>query len=37
MNRDEKMDILRLIESASLNTSEALVKFDIPRSSYYRW
>lgn len=37
MSRDQKMDILRLIESSALNTSEALMKFDIPRSTYYRW
>ena len=37
MSRGQKMDILRIIESASLSTSEALAKFDIPRSTYYRW
>ncbi|UCC44976.1 MAG: IS3 family transposase [Candidatus Zixiibacteriota bacterium] len=37
MSRDQKLDILRLIESSSLNISEALMKCDIPRSTYYRW
>jgi transposase InsO family protein len=37
MSRHEKMEILRLIESSSLSISESLAKFDIPRSSYYRW
>ena len=37
MSRGQKIDILRIIESASLSTSEALAKFDIPRSTYYRW
>ncbi len=37
MSRDQKMDIIRIIESSSLSTSEALAKFDIPRSTYYRW
>ena len=37
MSRDQKMDMLRIIESSSLSASEALAKFDIPRSTYYRW
>jgi len=37
MSCNQKIDILRLIESSSLSTSEALMKFDIPRSTYYRW
>ena len=37
MSRDQKMELLRLVESSSLSVSEALGKFDIPRSSYYRW
>ena len=37
MSRDQKIDILRIIESSALNTSEALLKLDVPRSTYYRW
>ncbi len=31
------MEIIRLIEGSDLNISNALDKFDVPRSTYYRW
>jgi transposase InsO family protein len=37
MRRTEKMKFIRLIEGSGLNTSDALAKYDVPRSTYYRW
>ncbi len=37
MSKDQKMDIIRHIESSGLSTSQALMKLDMPRSTYYRW
>ena len=37
MSRDEKMKFIRLIEASQLGISQALSKYDIPRSTYYRW
>ena len=37
MTRQQKMDAIRLIESSPLSTSQALVRLDLPRSTYYRW
>jgi len=37
MSKDEKMDIIRTIESSGLSISQALKKLDMPRSTYYRW
>ena len=37
MSRNDKMEFIRLIESARLCISEALAKYDVPRSTYYRW
>jgi transposase InsO family protein len=37
MSRNEKMKFIRLIEGSDLSTSDALAKYDVPRSSYYRW
>jgi transposase InsO family protein len=37
MSRNQKMEIIRLIEGSDLNISDALGKFDVPRSTYYRW
>ena len=37
MSRNEKMKFIRLIEGSDLNISDALAKYDVPRSTYYRW
>jgi transposase InsO family protein len=37
MSRNQKMEIIRSVESSGLNISGAINKFDIPRSTYYRW
>ena len=37
MSRNEKLKFIRLIEGAELSASAALNKYDIPRSTYYRW
>lgn len=37
MSRNDKMKFIRLIEGAELNISDALSKYDVPRSTYYRW
>jgi putative transposase len=37
MSSDQKMDIIRSIESSGLSISQALKKLDMPRSTYYRW
>ena len=37
MSRNQKMEIIRSVESSGLNISDAIVKFAIPRSTYYRW
>ena len=37
MSRDQKMDIIRSVESSGLSISQALEKLDMPRSTYYRW
>jgi transposase-like protein len=37
MSRNEKMKFIRLIEGSELNISDALSKYDVPRSTYYRW
>jgi putative transposase len=37
MSKHEKMEIIRQIESSELSISSALKKFDMPRSTYYRW
>jgi putative transposase len=37
MSRNNKMKFIRLIEGSELNISDSLSKYDIPRSTYYRW
>jgi putative transposase len=37
MSRNDKMKFIRLIEGSELNISDALSKYDVPRSTYYRW
>lgn len=37
MSQDQKMDIIRQVESSQLGITKALHKLDIPRSTYYRW
>jgi len=37
MSINDKMKFIRLIEGSQLCTSDALAKYDVPRSTYYRW
>ena len=37
MSRNDKMKFIRLIEGSQLCISDALNKYDVPRSTYYRW
>ena len=37
MSKNEKMDIIRNVESSGLSISQALKKVDLPKSTYYRW
>jgi len=37
MSRNQKMEIIRSVEGSGLNISDAINRFDIPRSTYYRW
>lgn len=37
MKRHEKLEIIRLAESSGVSMSRTLDKFDLPRSTYYRW
>ena len=37
MSRNGKMKFIRLIEGSDLCITDALAKFDVPRSTYYRW
>lgn len=37
MNRDEKMEIIRLVESSRLSIVQTLKRYDINSSTYYRW
>ena len=37
MSRNEKMKFIRLIEGSGISISDALARYDVPRSTYYRW
>ena len=37
MSRNDKMKFIRLIEGSDMSVSSALAKYDVPRSTYYRW
>lgn len=37
MSRSDKMKFIRLIEGSDLSISQALARYDVPRSTYYRW
>ncbi len=37
MKGQDKMDIIRIVESSRLSTKRALEKIEIPRGTYYRW
>jgi putative transposase len=37
MSRNDKMKFIRLIEGSQLSISDSLGRYDIPRSTYYRW
>ena len=37
MSRNEKMKFIRLIEGSGMSIADALAKYDVPRSTYYRW
>ena len=37
MSRNDKMKYIRLIEGSGVCISDALSKYDVPRSTYYRW
>lgn len=37
MSRNEKLKFIRLIEGSDLSISDALSKYDVSRSTYYRW
>lgn len=37
MTPEQKLEILRAVESSSLHAQEALLRLDVPSSTYYRW
>jgi transposase InsO family protein len=37
MSGNQKLKFIRLIEGSELTVSDALTRYDVPRSTYYRW
>jgi len=37
MSGNQKLKFIRLIEGSELTISDALTRYDVPRSTYYRW
>jgi len=37
MSGNQKLKFIRLIEGSELAISDALARYDVPRSTYYRW
>jgi len=37
VSRNDKMKFIRLIEGSQMSISDALARYDVPRSTYYRW
>ena len=37
MTWEQKLELIRTVESSPLSVTEALARLDIPRSTYYRW
>jgi len=37
MTPEQKLEILRAVESSSLPVKESLIRLDVPSSTYYRW
>ena len=37
MSSHQKMKFIRLIEGSDVSISDALARYDVPRSTYYRW
>ena len=37
MTPEEKLDILRAVESSQVTLKEALIRLGVPFSTYYRW
>ena len=37
MSAEEKLDLMRTVESSPLSAAETLAKLDVPVSTYYRW
>jgi putative transposase len=37
VSRNDKMKFIRLVEGSQTSISDALARYDVPRSTYYRW